>query len=73
MHQLDINLAPKGDDAMTTDLQQLSKALDEDLPEEWLKRRLAQILKEKSQEIAEALERGEIFEDQKSGLKISAA
>jgi hypothetical protein len=58
---------------MTTDLQQLSNALTEDLPEEILKRRLEQVLKENADEIAAAFERGEVFEDRKSGLRISAA
>ncbi len=58
---------------MTSDLQQLSKALAEELPEEVLKRRLEKILREKAQEITAALKNGEVFEDQKSGLRISAA
>ena len=58
---------------MTSDLQQLSKVLAEDLPEEVLRRRLEKILKEKAEEIAATLEKGEVFEDPKSGLRISAA
>jgi len=58
---------------MTSDLQQLSKALAEDLPEEVLKRRLQAIIKEKAAEITAKLQKGEVFEDPKSGLKISAA
>jgi hypothetical protein len=58
---------------MTSDLQQLSKALSEDLPEEVLKRRLETILREKAEEITATLEKGEVFEDAKSGLRISAA
>jgi hypothetical protein len=58
---------------MTSDLQKLSKALTEDLPEDVLQRRLEKILKERANEITAALRNGEVYVDEKSGLKISAA
>jgi hypothetical protein len=58
---------------MTSDLQRLSSALAEDLPEEVLQRQLETIIKENADEITATLGRGEVFEDPKSGLKISAA